>query len=408
VTFLKLYEEIEMVEHSKDLEFKPMKLKYCVNCGQKQHSPIQKFCSHCGTAYGDPDFHIEPVQDSREIPKDKSIARGLGGWLIIPYLGFYSAALLGMLILLKGNNSTLPQTLEHIFAGLGLVIFGILAIVQVHKKSRSLLSTVVVLYSLSFLESVYLAYINNSPWTVLGAVVGSALWITYFFKSRRVKQMLGIKHSGDIVRNEPWKKVLAIIVIGTFALSAIVLIVLALAASGAQTQANSALVTQYNSLEAEFTSLPSTTTKNKADWDSYYTSYVQQFQTLNASLLGASNTKTNKDLQTAVTDNIALITLDESSSDMNFEITTDNVAITSDTNNVQQYTAQDNTSCALSQSNPYITCDRSMENNAKSQLASDTARLASDKAAYASQQSQITTLNTKVSDDNTAIAIDSK
>ncbi len=397
-----------MVEHSKDLEFQPMKLKYCVNCGQKQHSPIQKFCSHCGTAYDDPDFHIEPVQDSKKVSEDKNIARGIGGWLIIPYLGFYSSTAIGLLVLLRGDNSSLIQIVVHIFIGLGLISAGIVSIVLIHKKSKSLLNAILVLYLLSFLESVNIAFINKAPWTVVGAAIGSALWITYFFRSRRVKQMLGIKHSGNIVRNEPWKKVAAVILITIFGLSAIFLIVLSLAANGAQTQANNAFVTQYNSLETGFASLPSTTTKNKADWDSYYTSYIQQFQTLNTSLAGASSTKTNKDLQTAVTDNIALITLDESSSDMNFQITADNAAITSDTNNVQQDTAQDNTTCALSESNPYITCDRSMENNAKSQLASDTARLASDKAAYASQQSQIATLNTKVSDDNTAIAIDSK
>jgi hypothetical protein len=118
--------------------------------------------------------------------------------------------------------------------------------------------------------------------------------------------------------------------------------------------------------------------------------------------------KFNTDVETASSDFLDLINLDKSSEDMQFQTQTDNNTIASDRSTLELDTSQDNTDCNLSVDNPYISCDRSLENQAKSNLNTATSQLTTDQQTLKSQQSQQSTLGNTVLSDLTQATKDSQ
>jgi len=166
---------------------------------------------------------------------------------------------------------------------------------------------------------------------------------------------------------------------------------------------------QYYAEELQFSTLPSTATKTQVQWNSYYSGYISQFQTLEKHVLG--NNVSNQSLKTfdgnfykALTDNVNLLTLMKNYIDTSYQIESDQSTISSDQSTLQLDTSQDNQNCALSQSNPYITCDYSLEDQAKATLISDESQLTSDQQTYQKQGNQIVSLVKQVKADNNKCA----
>jgi uncharacterized membrane-anchored protein YhcB (DUF1043 family) len=177
-----------------------------------------------------------------------------------------------------------------------------------------------------------------------------------------------------------------------------------------QTQLNhlKSLENQYQSISQQYYGLPSTTTKVKADWDTYYDGLNSQLSGITSSISNASYsnellTAFSQDIQKSTSDLSGSITLSKSLSDMQFQIQNDNSTISLDQGNVQLDTAQDNTSCNLSVDNPYITCDRSLENQAKTQLSTAQTQLSTDKAAVQSQTTQQDSLGKRIASDTSSM-----
>ncbi|HUD81436.1 MAG TPA: DnaJ domain-containing protein [Patescibacteria group bacterium] len=197
-----------------------------------------------------------------------------------------------------------------------------------------------------------------------------------------------------------------------FVMIAVVLVIAVLAGGGiylshkksVDYQANVSKVTkqaqQLNGIYQQYSSLPSSTTQLQSAWDSYYSGLISQVQTINT----ASNTtysssainNLNSEVQTASASFINLLNLDKSATDMQFQIQTDQNKVTTDKSLVQEDTADDDSDCALAEDNPYITCDRSLENQANSYLTAANTQLSTDQQSQKTQQSQSAVLGITV------------
>ena len=154
---------------------------------------------------------------------------------------------------------------------------------------------------------------------------------------------------------------------------------------------------EYSGITQQFSSLPSSTTKTKSEWDSYYDNLISQvngvqIKSTNLSVSDAHLAILNLDFQNAMKDFVNLMTLEKSNNDLQFQIDNDKTIVNSDQANVQSDIALDNTDCNLSVSNPYITCDRSLENGAKAQLITDQTQLDKDNKANQDQLTELANL----------------
>ena len=79
---------------------KDYRLIYCSICGQKQDKPNQKYCSNCGSPFyaGQEISHEDNILYTEQQDENPtSNLNSIGGWLIIPYIGFYIDALVSIL-----------------------------------------------------------------------------------------------------------------------------------------------------------------------------------------------------------------------------------------------------------------------------------------------------------------------
>lgn len=139
----------------------------------------------------------------------------------------------------------------------------------------------------------------------------------------------------------------------------------------------------------DISSLPSTTTKTKDEWDIYYSSQsmdIQQIlsQTRGKIYFNPRVNQVNNDITQASLDLINYLTLESSSSDMSFQITTDKDQVSNDKTAVAEQT---------NIYNIYPTGDKTLINVAKSRLSNDQARLDQDNKIYQDQKTQIASIS---------------
>jgi hypothetical protein len=154
---------------------------------------------------------------------------------------------------------------------------------------------------------------------------------------------------------------------------------------------------QLDSIYRQYSSLPTSTTQSQSDWDSYYSGLISQIKTINSTTsttyTQSALNKLNADIETASASFINLLNLDKSATDMQFQIQTDQNQVTTDKGLLQTDIANDNSTCALAATNPYITCDRSLENQANSYLTTANNQLSTDQQTLKNQQSQSAALD---------------
>ena len=163
------------------------------------------------------------------------------------------------------------------------------------------------------------------------------------------------------------------------------------------------LANQYDNVYHQFNNLPSTTTNTKSGWDSYYSGLVSQVQAIQTSSSNNSYSNTslatfNTSIQTACGDFINLLNLDESNSDMNFQITSDQDQLTSDQTTLSSEESLNNNGIAEG-----LPSDPTYVNEYETKVANDNTRLANDQQTLKNQQSQAATLSTTVLTDSSTM-----
>lgn len=157
------------------------------------------------------------------------------------------------------------------------------------------------------------------------------------------------------------------------------------------TGATSTFQTLYN----QYFNAPSSTTRTKTDWDTYYTGVSTQVQTLTttSSTLTYADTrlmKVQQDLTKGLSDFSSLITLAQSNIDMQFQISSDQSLITSDTSISQEEAGFPS---------GYVAAN-------KTRLDTDNASLAKDQQTYKDQTTELGTLGTAMGNDDVTLRAD--
>ncbi len=156
---------------------------------------------------------------------------------------------------------------------------------------------------------------------------------------------------------------------------------------------------QYLALNQKASTLPSTTTKTKDEWDTYYDDIASQVQTIQSSVNGTTyNQPTlitlNSDLATALNDSLNFYALGKSVSDMSFQIQTDMNAISNDNSQITIQSGLANNGCNIG------ICDYSYVTTAKTKLNTDKSQLAKDQDTLNEQQKQSIELANTIKIDN--------
>ena len=178
----------------------PIRLIYCSNCGQKQDRFNQKYCSNCGNPF-QTEKHLSLTEKSEKPEHDgnniySSDLNNIGGWLILPYIGFYITALISLgyvCIYVLSSNSRASKNSMLFIAYLFMLILSIACIDTLHKRKKSFLNYVTALYAIGIGQIMYMSYETRSVATFIGGVFGYGIWLAYFTESKRVKVLLGSK-----------------------------------------------------------------------------------------------------------------------------------------------------------------------------------------------------------------------
>jgi hypothetical protein len=166
------------------------------------------------------------------------------------------------------------------------------------------------------------------------------------------------------------------------------------------------LANQYLNVYQQWSSLPSSTTNSKAGWDSYYSGLSSQAKSIQSSssansYSGTALTTFNSSVQSACNDFINLLNLDQSNSDMQFQITSDQSQLTSDQNTLSGEENINNNGIAEG-----LPSDPSYVDEFETKVSNDKTQLSTDQQTLKSQQSQAGTLDLTVLGDTGKIRAD--
>ena len=130
---------------------------------------------------------------------------GIGGWLIFPMIGlflgplFAFVGLLGDLSLIGSYFVWMPHLLFDILSNLMYIIFPIILLVLMFRKSRKFPKAIIFFYILGIILSLGEALLVSAMSVVVAhdfkvaktnailILITSLIWISYFMKSIRVK-----------------------------------------------------------------------------------------------------------------------------------------------------------------------------------------------------------------------------
>lgn len=384
------------------------KLLFCSNCGEKQTKYRQMYCANCG----DPFYKDSPNTLSMDTDEDTVSEKRLdsiGGWLILPYIGFYATVLVGLVYMALLPSINQDSTAKKVFLELlfaCMIATAVICIVFIHRRSKALITSVTILYVLGFILAVDSSIKAHNPVSAIGDAVVAGLWITYFHNSKRVSALVS-KKSKKRRTQESSHTVLAV----TLSVVAVVVIGLLVGIVAYANHSDKADVSKLNSLGSElqtdynqYASLPSSTTKLKAGWDSYYSNYSSEIQAINtATKTTYSSSKLNSynsDVQKTSSDFLNLISIDQSSTDMSFQVQSDQSSISGDNNIITEYTDDD-----ITDGEALMAGEISAE---QSTLSNDKTTLQNDQQTYKNQQSQAFTEGTTVLADLAQLSRDSK
>ncbi len=378
-----------MVNEAKFSDIKPTKqidrLIFCSNCGEKQLKLGQLHCSNCGEPFYS--NKQQPLSNKTYENKSGRNLNTIGGWLTLPYIGFYIwglVAIYGIIFVPFYGNVSIGKKFFLEILAICIAFTAIASIIQIHKHSKQLIGTVTILYVLGFILSINSGLTAHSLITPITYAVTASLWILYFHKSKRVAALLNNKTTKGTSSNHSSNRLLAI-TLPIVAIVVLVIIVSIVVYSNHQNKVdqnkllslNSQLQSQYNQLA----SLPSSTTYTKSEWDSYYQNIIKKLKNINnqadASYSNPAMNSFDSAIETTSSDFINSVSLAQSASDMSFQIQSDQNTINSDKSLIIE-------DSQLGSS--YVQAE-------EIQLTQDEKQLSSDQQTYTSQESQLKNLD---------------
>jgi uncharacterized membrane-anchored protein len=186
-------------------------MKTCPSCGSKNLNSAV-VCEDCGVsikkiALGPGSSmnqgQVEQLESNMENVDQKYV--GIGGWLILPAIGFVLGPIIGVIGLIAslGMYSDVARagyggiyTIEIIVI-IGLLCFLLYAATLFFKKKSNAPSTIITLLIVSLVSSCVLLVIELSagaePFAIetgkqlVREIIGAAIWIPFFRVSKRVK-----------------------------------------------------------------------------------------------------------------------------------------------------------------------------------------------------------------------------
>ena len=159
---------------------------------------------------------------------------------------------------------------------------------------------------------------------------------------------------------------------------------------------------------SQIKSLPSTSTKSKADWDTYFSEYTTKLQDIvnksNGTYQDKSLNNLNKDINKTAQDDISVLNLLISSTDLSFKITDDKTTLQNSQDNLNTTIADNANTCGYGS----VVCYGVNSDVDRHTVEANQATLDSDQKAYNDQIAQINELSTLLSKDWESINDDLK
>lgn len=142
-------------------------------------SDNEKFCPLCGNAVTEDGF--AQTETAPELT-------GIGGWLIVMMIGLMGSILLEAVSL---YIDLAAGTYLEFGLDLCFLSFAIICLVFMFRHSRHFPKLGIALYVFGLLNNLFFYVTHDSPPNTIGSIVGSligtAIWVTYLLRSKRVK-----------------------------------------------------------------------------------------------------------------------------------------------------------------------------------------------------------------------------
>jgi len=124
-----------------------------------------------------------------EMKKKEQKKKGIGGWLILPIIGFISSIfimLIDLVFLFSSIGKYLYPIELFIFLDVGMLFLYSYTLILIFKKKKNAPTLVITTLWMGVVYN-FIASLIGDYNLVFGSIIGAIIWTMYFKKSERVK-----------------------------------------------------------------------------------------------------------------------------------------------------------------------------------------------------------------------------
>jgi hypothetical protein len=179
--------------------------KQCRICN-KELQDNEPICSHCGYNDTGSDLRLSPSEMNNQFnlnfmpPEEKQRLTGIGGWLVLPQIGFLASICSLVPTLISSEYFLFQKIINGI-----LFITVCIAVMAFYNKKSSIKRIMMIMYLSSVFalvlqlvimhlafkyiihEQLAMEYTTTEISNIIRSSLSAAIWIAYFYKSKRVR-----------------------------------------------------------------------------------------------------------------------------------------------------------------------------------------------------------------------------
>lgn len=146
-------------------------------------------CKYCGKEVKKVNLKDHQEDLCSKSPSYHSNIKGIGGWLVLPIIGLFYSLVIILYDLLSTN--ALYEFNSYIallsFLDLVLLLWTIVALFFIFNKKKGTAKVMISLYMANIIIFSVISFLVEDYEGIFPQIIGSAIWISYFVNSKRVK-----------------------------------------------------------------------------------------------------------------------------------------------------------------------------------------------------------------------------